>query len=299
MNVTYAYHQPEDFNDFWASTMAELAATPSDVDLSYSDIYSNDKAEVLRVRMKSLAGVTLRGWFARPREVNAVPAVLILPGYTQALYPPREWATEHGICALALSVRGHEGSSDEIRPGFPGTLVHGITDRSTFVYRGIFCDTWRGVDVLKHLPGVDSKRVAVTGLSQGGALALIAAAHSEVTAVAADVPFLCGIERAIETSRVYPYEEIHDLMRTRPRDRETIGQVVQYFDVLGFASRITCPVLMSVGLADKKAPPELARLAFEKLAGPKEWVPYEKAGHEGGGWQHDQKRTRWLKRQLG
>ncbi len=248
--------------------------------------------------MKSLGRVTLRGWFARPRQAKAAPAVLIVPGYTQALYPPREWATEHGICALTLSVRGHEGSTDQIRPGFPGTLVHGITDRHTYIYRGIFSDAWRGFDVLKNLPGVDAQRVAVTGLSQGGALALITAARKEVAAVAADVPFLCGIERAVEISRVYPYEEIYDLMRAQPKDKEAIQQVVRYFDVLGFAKSITCPVLMSVGLRDKKAPPELARLAFDELAGPKEWVPYEEAGHEGGGWRHDQIKIQWLKRQF-
>lgn len=297
MATSYVYQKPEDFADFWRSTLDALEAIAPEARLEYSEPHSNQQADVYRVTLQSLDHVTLRGWFAKPRHVDTAPAILIVPGYTQALYPPREWATEHGLCALALSVRGHEGSRDDSDPGFPGTLVHGIADKSTYIYRGIFCDTWRGVDILKELPGVNPTKVAVTGLSQGGALALISAAHRKVTAVAADVPFLCGIDRAVDASRVYPYEEIRNLMRT-DSDRQAIQQVIRYFDVLGFASDIACPVLISVGLKDRKAPPELAQLAFEQLTGPKEWFAYEDAGHEGGGWKHDQVKVQWLKQQL-
>ena len=295
MSGSPEYERPADFKSFWQETLEELTAVDPDVELAPSALYSNDKATVYRVVSKSLGGVTLRGWLACPRVSHPTPALLILPGYTQALYPPRDWATEYGICALALSVRGHEGSSDEIHPGFPGTLVHGVTDKFTYIYRGIFCDAWRGVDILKTFPWVDASRIAVTGLSQGGALALISAARREVVAVAADVPFLCDIYNAVNTSHVYPYEEIHDLLSNSPQDKDKILNVLRYFDVLGFADDIHCPVLMSVGLKDRKAPPELSQRAFERLQGSKEWAAYDDAGHEGGGWRHEHKKTDWLK----
>ena len=96
-------------------------------------------------------------------------------------------------------------------------MTAGIEDPLTYVYRGAYCDIWRAVDVLLDRREVDPARVGITGGSQGGALSLVpAAGRSEITAVAADVPFLTGIRDSLRLGSSYPYEEIKDYLRQRP-----------------------------------------------------------------------------------
>jgi cephalosporin-C deacetylase len=49
----------------------------------------------------------------------------------------------------------------------------------------------------------------------------------------------------------------------------------RYFDVLNFAPRITCPVLMNAGLVDTVSAPTTVQAAYLALKGPKEimWCP--------------------------
>ena len=87
-------------------------------------------------------------------------------------------------------------------------MTRGITRPEDYYYARMFTDAVRAVDTALELAGADS--VAVTGGSQGGGLALAAAAlHPDVVRVChADVPFLCDIQRAITLAPQAPYTEI-------------------------------------------------------------------------------------------
>ncbi|MFX7845161.1 acetylxylan esterase, partial [Acinetobacter baumannii] len=61
---------------------------------------------------------------------------------------------------------------------YPGVMTRGIHDPREYYYRRLYTDAARLVDVVRELPGVDATRIAVTGGSQGGALAIAAAALS-------------------------------------------------------------------------------------------------------------------------
>jgi cephalosporin-C deacetylase-like acetyl esterase len=55
----------------------------------------------------------------------------------------------------------------------------------------------------------------------------------------------------------------------------------RYFDAMNFATRIKCPVIVGVGLADTTCPPEGVFAAFNQIRAPKEIIIMPTADHSG------------------
>ena len=97
-------------------------------------------------------------------------------------------------------------------------MTRGITSPEDYYYTRMFTDAARAVDTAIELAGPVRRRgapgIAVTGGSQGGALALAAAAlrPDAVRVCHADVPFLCDIQRAITLAPHAPYTEIPEFL---------------------------------------------------------------------------------------
>lgn len=291
--------KPADFDAFWDETFAATAATPLQVEIEPAPLFSTPTTRVSRVWFRSYGGLRIMAWFVRPANDAKVPVVLTFPGYSQSVGPQRFWADE-GFAALNVTVRGHEWSDAEYRPGFPGLILDGVEDRATSGYRGVYVDAWRAVDVLKELPNLDLDRVYARGASQGGGLTLLVAATCpEVKAAAPDVPFLCAIRDALTRTQSYPYGEVNDYLRMYPEKRDAVLRTLDGIDIVHFAPRITAPLLVGIGLKDDVCPPETGFALLNALTAPYEVEPYPNAAHEGGGWVHAQRALRWLKSQAG
>jgi cephalosporin-C deacetylase-like acetyl esterase len=59
---------------------------------------------------------------------------------------------------------------------------------------------------------------------------------------------------------------------TKDKDERKVREAAAYFDVVNFAPKVKCPVLIGVGLIDTVCPPPGVLAAFNQLAGPKELV---------------------------
>lgn len=126
------------------------------------------------------AGVTLSGiLFRPPAAAEPVPAVVVLHGWAESNVPgaPRveglaRRLAEQGYVALALSMRGWPKSG--------GRNDCGLEQPD---------DIAKVADWLASLPGVSADRIGAFGLSQGGQVALLAAARSSrIKAVVAYYP---------------------------------------------------------------------------------------------------------------
>jgi cephalosporin-C deacetylase len=109
-----------------------------------------------------------------------------------------------------------------------------------------------------------------------------------------DVPFMANFERAVEITDVHPYEEIAEYCRLHPERIDTVFETLSYLDVVNHSSRITCPGLFAVGLADKVTPPSTVFAAYNHYAGSKDIEVYPFNGHEGGGTLHFEKKVAWI-----
>jgi len=276
--------RPADFDAFWEAIDQELAAIPLDATLEPVPHRSTDAVEVFEIGYTSLDGVRIAGWYCRPRDSWAkgpYPGLSLVPGYVSEPTLPKSWA-KLGYAAIGVAPRGKLRSNSQFNPGYPGLLVHNITDRNTYSYRGFYADALRAIDFLHQRPEVDASRIGVHGGSQGGALTLVSAAMRGVACGAAGAPYLAGFMDCAALTHSYPYEEMNEYLRLYPEREEAMRSTLEYFDCINFASKITCPMLIYAGLADDVVPPETAYDLVKVMQCPVEIHARERCGHEAG-----------------
>ena len=281
--------KPDDFDAFWDGVQQQAAAVPLEPEMIPDPLRTSAEVEVFQVFYTSIEHVRIAAWYCRPtRRVGRLPAVLLLPGYQADPPIPKEWALK-GYGALSVAPRGKLRSNRQFNPGYPNLLTYNIVDRHTYAYRGFYVDAWRGIDFLLVRPEVDPTRLGVTGSSQGGGLTITTAAmRPEIRAAAAGAPYLCGFMDAIALTHTYPYEEINDFLRAHPDSRHAVEATVAYFDGINFADKITCPIIVNIGLQDNVCPPETGYALFNQIrATDKQLYTYDGHGHDAGRSKHN------------
>jgi len=298
---------PADFDDFWTSTVAgarEAGGAPvvSPVETPLRGIDAFD------VTFPGFAGDPVKGWLLLPAQRNgALPAVVEFNGYGGGRGLPFErlgWAAS-GYAHFFMDTRG-QGSAwgsggatpdpHGAGPAFPGFMTRGIDDPETYYYRRVFTDAVRAIDAVRSLPEVDAARVAVCGGSQGGGIAIAAAALSDdLVASMPDVPFLCHFERAVGMTGRDPYEEIARYLSVHRGAEERVFETLSYFDGVTFAARAQAASLFSVALLDPICPPSTVFAAFNAWAGAdKEIEVFPFNEHEGGQAHQWQRQAQFL-----
>ena len=285
---------PDDFDEFWQSTLAEtrahdLAATaaPVGTELTTLDVYD--------VTFAGFGGDPVRAWLRVPAGTTTpLPTVVEFMGYGggRGRAEERLLLASAGFAHLAVDTRG-QGSAWSVGvtpdphgagPHHPGFATLGIESRESYYYRRVFTDGVRAVEAARSLDLADESRVAVVGGSQGGGISLaVTALIGDLAASVFFVPFLCDFRRATQITDAYPYKEIGHYLAIH-RDRvEEVHRVLSYFDGVNFAKRATTPAEFTAALMDPVCPPSTVYGAFNNYAGRKAIRVWEYNGHEGGG----------------
>jgi cephalosporin-C deacetylase len=228
-------------------------------------------------------------------------------GYGSGRGFPLDWLvwSSVGFAHLVMDTRGQgsaglKGDTPDAEPQgsnphHPGFMTRGILDPQTYYYRRVFADGVRAVEAAQTHPAVDIDRIAVTGGSQGGGIALaVGGLDPGVAVVLPDVPFLCHYRRATEIIDGLPYGEIARYCKVHRDKIDTVFQTLSYFDGVNFAARTKSQALFSVGLMDDICPPSTVFAAYNHFAGPKEIKIYRYNHHEGGGNYHVVEKVKFL-----
>ncbi|MBD8485814.1 acetylxylan esterase [Frigoribacterium sp. CFBP 8759] len=289
---------PDDFDEFWATTLAETRAHPLDLRVDRVDT-GLTTVDVYDVTFSGWAGQPVRAWLRVPAEAEGpLPAVVQFVGYGGGRGAAVEnlfWSSA-GFAHLQMDTRG-QGSGwslgatpdpDGSGPAHPGVMTRGIDSRETYYYRRVFADAVRAVEAARGLDVVDASRVSVVGGSQGGGIALaVAGLVPDLAAVAAYVPFLCDFRRATVITDADPYKEIGRYLAVHRHRASSVHDVLAYFDGVNFARRATAPALFTTALMDPTCPPSTVFGAFHAYAGAADVTVWPYNGHEGGGFEDD------------
>jgi cephalosporin-C deacetylase len=239
------------------------------------------------VRFDAFGAGRLAGWYVRPERAGKSPGVVMYHGYSNRAARPLDMLhlAAQGICVLSMDCRGQNGQSQDLA-GYPeghqlGWMTQGIRDPQTYYYRYVYADALRALELLAHREEVDAKRLAVTGFSQGGALALAVAALSERPVLAMpDGPFLCDFRRAIEIAAAGPYPEIPLFIKAFPHLHADVQRTLSYFDCMNLAPWVRARTLVSNCLWDDVCPPSTVFATYHHLRADKQMAVYPFHKHE-------------------
>jgi cephalosporin-C deacetylase len=301
---------PEDFDDFWTETLktareAADGARPVFEPVAESPLRT---VEAYDVRFPGWDGQPVAAWLLLPRgAVGPLPAVVSYIGYGggRGLHTEHLYWSAAGYAHLVVDSRGqgHTTPDPDPAPGpqyVGGFMTRGIQGPRHHYYRRLITDAVRAVDAVRTHPAVDAGRIVAAGHSQGGGLALAAAALAgpDVAAALADVPFLCHMRRGAQTATAGPYPEIAHYLGAHTReDPDQVFRTLGYFDGVHFARRAAhTPALFSAALMDPVCPPSTVFAAYNHYAHPeKDVVVWDFGDHGGGRGSQSLRQTEWLR----
>ena len=242
--------RPDDFDAFWTRTLDELKQVPLKPEMKLNQDLSTDSIEVFEVRLECLGKKHFWGWYSRPKKEGSYPGYFICP--PTGIYQPGGPALMEGVCTFAIAIHGFDLHLSDVPEGaHPWKSYHtlGLESPETASWRWIYASLIRGMDFLSTRPEVDASKIAVTGSSQGGGLALVLSGlDHRMKAVFPQYPGLPRLDWTVKHETGYwPFK-----MSAKPEGQteEQFLHTLSYFDAANFTSDIQCPTVILVGLLD-------------------------------------------------
>lgn len=238
--------EPQDFDAFWKSQKQALAAVPMQAEMKPVAV-KNPALVGFDIRIDCAGGKPVSGYFVKPKEAlpKSLPAQVSFHGYGVASANLREDPK-----ALSLDINAHgieNGQPKEYYEALRNGELKGYgfsnneaPEKSYFL--GMFLRVLRALEFLKAQPEWDGASLIVSGGSQGGLQALVAAGLDErVTFCMVSKPWCCDLG-GITLGRQRGW---------RPDYTPALG----YFDPANHIKRTQAYVLADAGLGDYVCPP--------------------------------------------
>ena len=307
--ITPTQTNPADFDAFWESERARLAALPLDVRWTPLPDHGTAAADCWQINLQNVGAIDgasrLYGILCMPNAPGKYAALLSVPGAGVRPYWGLAELAGRGLITLQIGIHGIPVTQPQPvydglgRGGLFGYPTFGLDSRERYYYRRVYTGTLRANDFLVSLPQWDGRNLGVTGGSQGGALAIVTAGlDRRVTRLAAYYPALSDLTgylhgRAGGWPHMFRASDGPHVHRDDPKKIATTS----YYDVVNFARRVTAPGLYLWGFNDEVCPPTSMYAAYNVITAPKQLqLAYDK-GHSTAQEQVDDVHE-WLVREL-
>lgn len=277
---------PADFDAFWTAQKKLLRDTPAQVRLTPVKSPAAD-VECFDLQADIPGWAPLSAYVARPRGAlpGSLPAIVLThgAGVAKSRLSHAVAFARDGFVALDFNANGLPNDRpaefyNELRNGrLRQYYLQGRDDRETMYLRGIFLRLLRALDVITAQPEWDGRCLVVSGRSQGGGQAIVAAGlDPRVTFIAAEIPALCD-HTGVTVGRVNGWP--HFLPETPGKPDPARLEAVRYFDAMNFAPRTRAAAFVTVGFIDIVCPATSVYAAYNQLAGPKQIWHHVATGH--------------------
>jgi cephalosporin-C deacetylase-like acetyl esterase len=280
--IRSTYARPADFDEFWQKAKDELAKVKPDFKVTPLPKMNTENRDVYEIQMRSLDNYLIKGYMTVPRTKNKhrkFSVLLGLPGYQVDVAPLV--GLDEDLVIITLNTRGQGSSRGDINTRRDEFISYRIENKEKYVMRGVIMDCIRCIDFIYAQPNLRHDNILVSGGSMGGYLALTTASlDKRVNLCSAQNPILCDI-RGMVGEVEWPISAIKKYVATQPGlTMEKVLGNLDYFDGKNFASNISCPSLMGIGLLDPLAPPNNEYAAYNSIPGHKRIMVFKDLGHE-------------------
>ncbi|KGA96545.1 acetyl esterase [Alkalihalobacillus alcalophilus ATCC 27647 = CGMCC 1.3604] len=285
--------KPVDFDQYWDRALVEMNSLSKEYVLIKSE-FQTKTVECYHLYFTGISGAKIHVKFMKPKIASFKHAAVIkFHGYTGQ---SGDWTGLLSLASLghsvfAMDVRGQAGLSEDVG-GVRGNTHHGHIirgleeeDPNKLFFRDVFLDAAQLLAIVRQMDHIDESRIATTGWSQGGALALACAALvPDVKKVATVYPFLSDYKRVWEMDlTVGAYRELRSYFRffdPEHKKEEKVFEKLGYIDVQHLAERIKAEVHIGVGLMDSICPPSTQYAIYNKIQSEKQIYIYPDFEHE-------------------
>ena len=259
--------EPSDFDAFWNTQKASLAAIPIDANVSF---YANGTyTTTYKVDLAQINGRRVYGYVSIPDGAGPFPAILELPAFGSAAnsITPGDFLAERGG-AISVKIGIHNAPLNQEDPN--AYEPNEITNEDNIYMRYAILAGIRAIDYVYTRSDFDGSNMGVTGVSQGGALAMmLAGIDDRINLLAYAHPAWCehaglhydrasGFPFYVQNSRNNNGSQSHELA--------TVA-ATRYYDVINFVKRYDGPSLGFVGYEDVVSYPAGIFAAFNELNG--------------------------------
>lgn len=274
--------EPADFTGFWRKNIEEMRQTPLTYTKEKAPEYCTDKIDCYLVKVnlnRQKQAVYAYLFYPKNAAKGSCPAVLCPPGAgIKTIKDPlrHKYYAENGCIRMEMEIHGLDprlpaSTFNDISKAFNGKengyLANGIDSRDRYYMKRVYLSLVRCLDLLVGLPEWDGRNLIVQGGSQGGALAIVAAAlDNRVTQCIVNHPALADMAA---------YAEGHT--GGYPHFNKTAGiltgnniNTLAYYDVVNFARHVKADTYMTWGYNDNTCPPTTSYAVWNTLACPKE-----------------------------
>ncbi|WPJ95586.1 acetylxylan esterase [Coraliomargarita algicola] len=310
--------EPDDFDAFWAQEKAKLQAIPllakrtlvpdvhASFQIEYVEVPVGSGFRPVNATLKIPANAQAK---SLPIFVHVHGAGVHLPKTNLAWQPPvpKESSVKGPVIFMNLNAHGLPNDQPQefytaLREGaLKDYPYQNIDDPDRYYMKGVILRLMRALEFMKTLPEWDGQNVIVSGGSQGGAQALIAAGlDTDVSFIYADVPAMCDFGGPVvghAPGWPRPYEGHEDgtyrLTLASPSQEQTVGveDIVHlgYFDAANFACRIRAQAVLRTGGWDGVCPPTGVFAAYNNIPTENKSIQFApQGGHTRGNYKADQ-----------
>jgi cephalosporin-C deacetylase len=274
--------KPADFDQFWQKAKDDLAKVKPNFKLTPMPKMDTKDRRVFEIQMQSLDNYTIRGWLTIPKVKNKnikFSVLLGLPGYQVDLDPIL--GSDPDLAIITLNTRGQGTSRGPIDTRRDEFISYRVEDKNKYVMRGVIMDCVRCIDFIYAQPNLIHDNILASGGSMGGYLALaLAGVDKRVDLCSAQNPIMCDI-RGLNGEVQWPMTALKKYVATQPGlTLEKVFDNLDYYDGKNFASEISCPTLIGIGLLDPFAPPNSEYATYNVIPGHKRIMVFKDLAHE-------------------
>ncbi|CAM3212478.1 acetylxylan esterase [Vagococcus fessus] len=282
---------PSNFKIFWEERLKEV----NSLELSYNMVLRGMNipfAECYDLTYKSIDDSDIYSKVIIPKQREKCPVMFKFHGYQGR---SSDWSevfkfAASGVAVVMMDVRGQAGKSNDCGHykgnTVKGHIVRGLPgDPEGLFYTKVYQDIALLIRIISECNKIDTSNMMSYGESQGGALALVAAAlQPKIKKVFATYPFLSDFRRVLDLKYdTEAYDELHRYFKFVDPfydNEENVFKKLGYIDVKNFASDINAEVMMVCGLLDDVCPPSTQYAIYNRLNANKKMLVLPEYGHE-------------------
>lgn len=284
----------DDFDKYWEHAKASIDIDKIKYTITPVDsVYNNEVIQLNELIFTAIDGSEIYVKYAKNKKATNKPALICFHGYTAM---SADWFELAGFCNLgfdvfAMDVRGQMGKSINNHKvagtDINGHIIRGLQGgKDTLLLKQIFLDCYTIAKlVIDKIDGIDKEKVYTRGASQGGALALVAAAlEPRISKVCTVYPFFSDYKRIMSLNpENSAYHEIHEFLRrydAQHKQEDYYFGALSYVDVSNLAPYIKGKVRFVASCKDVVCPFPTQMSAYNAIQSEKELIIYHDYGHE-------------------